>query len=147
MKIFYSIEIKANPMRVFYWLGDPMHVKEWMTSVTDTEIIKQTPDMVGTTFREIVSDESGSTELTGVVTDYVPEKRIAFHLEGRYNRVDVAYVLEDKQPFTLLTMDAHIQFKGFLKVMMLFMGPVFKKKIIAQYGEEFIKLKELCEQG
>ncbi len=147
MEIIHSVEIQADPNKVFYWLGEPRQAKAWMTSVTETEIIEQTADMVGTTFREIVSDESGSTELTGVVTDYVPEKRIAFHLEGQYNRVDVAYVLEDRQSLTQLTLTADVRFKGFLMIMMLFMGPVFKKKIVAQYEEEFIKLKELCEQS
>ena len=136
MEIIYIVEIQANPEKVFYWLGDPRQAKEWMTSVTGTEIIKQTDDMVGTTFREIVSDDSGSTELTGVVTDYVPEKRIAFHLEGQYNRVNVAYILEEKQDCTKLTMNADVRFKGFLMIMMFFVGPVFKKKIVAQYEEE-----------
>lgn len=40
----------------------------WMSSVTKTEILNETPDMVGTTFREIVAENGQGTELHGVIT-------------------------------------------------------------------------------
>ena len=70
----------------------------WMTSVSKTEFLHRTPHMIGTTFREVVADENGSTELQGVVRDYRPNQRIAFHLYGPYNVVDVEYRLETVIP-------------------------------------------------
>ena len=67
-----------------------------MTSVSRTEIIEKTPDWIGTTFRETVEENGRGTELRGVVTDFVPDERMAFHLEGAFNTVDVVWTLKEK---------------------------------------------------
>lgn len=103
--------------------------------------------MVGTTFREVVSDESGATELHGVVTEYRPNQLIAFHLSGRYNVVDVAYRLGATGGGTRLTQTADVRFKSFLWLLSILMRPIFKKKLAQQVNREFAKLKELCESG
>jgi hypothetical protein len=147
MKILHSLDIRSSPETVWYWLGDPEHAKTWMTSVTHTETLKQTEGWVGTTFRETVADEGGSTDMTGIVTAYVPNKHLAMHLEGQYNRVDVCYELEDLGNSTRLTSISDVRFRSFLMIMMFFLGPAFKKKIKQQLVEEFNKLKMLCERN
>ena len=147
MKIFHSLDIRSSPETVWYWLGDPERAKTWMTSVTHTETLKQTEGWVGTTFRETVADEGGSTNMTGVITAYVPNKHLAMYLEGQYNKVDVRYDLEDMGNHTRLTSISDVRFKSFSMIMMFFLGPVFKKKIRGQLVEKFNKLKMLCEQG
>ena len=145
MKISYTIDIDTTPDKVFYWLNDPERAMAWMSSVSKTEIVHETTDMVGTTFREIVEENGRWTELEGVVTDYRPNQLIAFHLSGKFNIVDVEYHLEGMENRTRLTQQAHIRFKSFMKVVSLLTGPLFKKKIMAQSRQEFAKLKELCE--
>jgi hypothetical protein len=103
--------------------------------------------MIGTTFREVVADEKGSTELQGVVRDYRPNQRIAFHLSGAYNVVDVEYRLEAIEGGTRLTQTADVRFKSFLWLVSIVMGPVFKKKLVEQVSQEFANLKALCERG
>ena len=103
--------------------------------------------MIGTTFREIVADDNGATELQGVVTDYKPNQLMAFHLSGSYNVVDVEYRLEKIASGTRLTQTADVRFKSFLWLMSVLLGPVFKKKLTEQTSKEFAKLKELCERG
>jgi uncharacterized protein YndB with AHSA1/START domain len=147
MKITYSIEIDSPPEQVFYWIGDPERAKVWMTSVTHTETLHQTPDWVGTTFREVVEDDEGSTELHGVVTGYQPNRSMGFHLSGKYNVADVEYHLEDIGGRTRLTQQTAMRFKGLAGVLSVFMGPVFKRQIVAQLDAEFARLKELCERG
>ena len=147
MKMLHSLDIKSSPETVWYWLGDPERAKTWMTSITHTETLKQTEGWVGTTFRETVADEDGSTDMTGIVTAYVPNKHLAMYLEGQYNKVEVYYNLEDKGNYTRLTSVSDVRFRSFLMIMMFFLGPVFKKKIKGQLVEEFNKLKMLCEQG
>jgi uncharacterized protein YndB with AHSA1/START domain len=56
MKFTNSIEIQASPDKVFLWLENPDLAKKWMTSVTKTEIINETPKKVGTTFFEFVEE-------------------------------------------------------------------------------------------
>jgi len=146
MKISITTEIRNTPEKIFYWLEDPTRAREWMASVSKTEIIKQAPGMVGTTFREFVEENGQGTEMRGVVTDFVPPKRLAFHLEGDYNTVEVSYVLEPKGELTLLSQHADVHFKGSLRLVSIFFGSLFRKKIINQSRNEFAKLKELCEQ-
>jgi len=145
MKISHSILIGKPPDKVFYWLEDGDRAMEWMTSVTKGEIIEKTPDMVGTRFRETVEENGAGTELIGVITEFETNRRLAFHLEGKYNTVDVAYSLQEREGNTELTQNAEIRFKGFLRVLSVLFGPAFKKKTLAQARNEFARLKEICE--
>lgn len=146
MKISNTIKIKSTPEKVFYWLEDPSRAMEWMTSVTKTEIIKETSNMVGTTFREYIEENGRGTEMHGVVTDFVLNQRLVFHLDGDFNSAEVDFVLEEKEGTTQLTQNAEVHFKGILRVLSIIFGYFFKKKIISQAQSEFVKLKELCEQ-
>lgn len=146
MKISHTVDIHSTPEKVFHWLNNPERARAWMTSVAKTEILYEAPDMVGTTFREIVAENGQETELRGVVTDYRPNQLIAFHLSGRFNVVDVAYYLEEVANGTRLIQRADIRFKAFLKLLSIFVGPMLKQNIMAQSKKEFARLKELCEQ-
>jgi carbon monoxide dehydrogenase subunit G len=146
MKISNKIEIKALPEKVFYWLEDPDRAMEWMTSVTKSEIIKETTDRVGTTFREYIEENGRGTEMHGVVTEFVSNERFAVHLEGDFISVKVNFVLEEKGCMTQLTQNVELGFKGMLKVLSIFLRASLKKKIIHQAQNEFSRLKELCEQ-
>ena len=146
MRISHSIEIGNTPDKVFYWLAEPDRAMEWMTSVTKGEIIEKTPDMVGTRFREAVEENGAGTELIGVITEFETNRRLAFHLEGEFNTVDVTYTLREKEGSTELSQNADIRFKGLLRVPSVLLGPAFKKKILGQVRVEFAKLKEICER-
>lgn len=147
MKILHTVDIHNPPEKVFQWLNNPERAMTWMTSVAKTEILHETPDMVGTTFREIVAENGQGTELHGVVTDYRPNQLIAFHLSGKFNVVDVAYYLEEIADGTRLTQRADIRFKAFLKLLSILIGSMLKKNLMAQSQKEFARLKELCEQN
>jgi len=147
MKITHAVDIERQPGLVFSWLDDPARARAWMSSVSRTEILHRTPDLVGTTFRETVADDSGSTELQGVVTACRPNQEIAFHLDGQFNEVDVDYQLEEVRNRTHLTMHAEVRFKGVLKVLSLLMWPLLKRKVVRQFRRECAELKRLCESG
>ena len=118
---------------------------KWMTSVTKTEIIEKTPDMVGTTFIEYLEEDGRGTEMRGIITEFVPNKRISFHLNGNFNSVSVSFNLEEKTKTTILTQNADIEFKGITKIIILLFGNSFKNQIKNQSQNEFANLKELCE--
>jgi len=147
VQITLSTEIYADPETVFYWLGDPERARRWMTSVGHTEYIERTPELIGSTFREIVQGDGQSTQLTGVVVDYLPNQRMAFHLEGDYNSVEVLFTLQTEQDITRVTQTADIRFKGLLKVSSLLFGRAIKRNILRQSNEELAALKRLCEQN
>lgn len=147
MKLYFEIDINAPPEKVFYWLENPERALKWMSSVAGGEILHKTDGWVGTTFRETVADESGSTEMHGVITEYHAKQSMGFHLEGKYNDVDVRYRLEPIDHGTRLIQEAKVRFKSITRILMLFLYPVFKAKISKQSMTEFRKLKQLCEQA
>jgi len=56
MKLKYSIDINCTPEQLWYWLGTPERAMVWQTNVSKTEIIEETPNMIGTTFRETIEE-------------------------------------------------------------------------------------------
>ena len=145
MKISHSIEIERSPEEVFTWIKDPERAKEWMTSVSEGEMLTGDPNTVGSTFREVVRDENGETEMHGVVTGFEENQMISFHLSGEYNTVDVEFHVKKVNERTRVTQNADIRWRGFMKVMSIFLGGRIKKEIMAQSQSEFEKLKTLCE--
>ena len=147
MKISFSIDVNSPPVTVFGWVEKPEKAMKWMTSVTRGEILHETPERIGTTFREVVEEDGSGVELQGMITDYVPDRSISFHLESRVNMVDVEYCVEAIQSGTRLTQNANVRWKFPVNVISLFMGAKIKQNISIQAQKEFKKLKELCEGG
>ena len=146
VKVVNSIDINASPAEVFYWIEEPDRGKQWMTSVTRSEIINETPGKVGTTFREYVEDEGRGLEMHGVVTEFVPNERFAVHLESKVNTVNVTFSLEQTDRAARLVQHVDMHFKGVLKVLSLFLRASIRKKIVKQFRNDFSRLKALCEQ-
>jgi len=145
MEISSAVTIKSTPGEVFGWLEDPEKAMTWMTSVSSGEILHETPERVGTTFREIVEDENGSIEMHGVITGFEDGKRIAFHLESRVNIVDVEYRVEKTTDGVRLDYHANVKWKFPVNIISIFMGNKMKQGIAAQLEDELSRLKELCE--
>jgi len=147
MKISFSIDINSPPATVFGWLERPEKAVKWMTSVAKTEILHETPERIGTTFREVVEEDGKGMEMQGVITDFKAGQAISFHLESRVNALDVEYCVEAKQNGTRLTQTANVRWKFPVNVISLFMGAKIKQGISEQSQKEFEKLKGLCERG
>ena len=146
MKLTYTIDINSTPEIVFSWLGTPERAMMWQTSVSKTEILHETPNMIGTTFREVVEENGRRVEMNGVVTDYRKDQVLAMHLDSKYNNVDVEYRLEEIGGRTRLTMISNIRLRSFLRVLSIILCPAFKKKLLGQLNREYASLKELCER-
>ncbi|HSG42045.1 MAG TPA: hypothetical protein VLA72_02715 [Anaerolineales bacterium] len=145
MNIASSIEIKSHPNVVFGWLENPEKAMTWMTSVSGGEILHETPDRVGTKFREIVEDKSGSIEMHGMITGFEENKSIAFHLESKVNIVDVEYHVEKNNVGTRLDYQAIVKWKFPVNIISIFMGKKMQQNILAQLQDELNRLKVLCE--
>ena len=146
MKLLYSIDINSTLEKVWSWLGTPERAMVWQTNVSKTEVIQETPDMIGTTFRETIEENGSGVEMHGVVTDYQENQLLAMHLSGQYNTVDVEWRLEAIEDGTRLTVNSDIRFKSVINVLSILMRPVFKRKITTQLRGELARLKEICEQ-
>ncbi len=145
MKITYSMDFKCTPERVWYWLGTPERAIMWQTNVAKTEILQEKPGWIGTTFRETIEENGRGTEMEGVVTDYRENEALAMYLRSKYNTVDVQWLIEDRGKYTRLTQKSNIRFRSFPGILSIILRPVFRQNILRQLEEEFLKLKELCE--
>jgi uncharacterized protein YndB with AHSA1/START domain len=143
MKLVYKIEIKAAPDLVFYWIERPERAKQWVMNVSRSEYIKETPERVGTTFREYVEEGGQGIEMMGVVTKFQPNRLFAVHLESESHIADVSFVLKGENGKTILTQNIELHFKNELDEIVY---DSIKKGIMNQARREFAKLKRLCEQ-
>lgn len=146
MKITSAIEIHCSPETLFPWIDDPQKARLWQTGVTEGEMLHETPDRVGTKFREVVSDEGGQLEMQGVITGYEAGRFISMHLESRIHIVDVSHTVEGTPTGSRYTQEAAIRWKFPINIFIAFQGSRLKEKILAQSREEMARLKDLCEQ-
>jgi len=147
MKFKYTMDINCAPEKVWFWLGDPERARAWQTNVSKTEILEKTADWIGTTFRETIEENGGSTELEGIVTGYKENQLLAMRASGKYNVVDIEWQLSAIGENARLILNTNIRFKSFLRVLSIIFWPSFKKNIQRQLDTEYAKLKELCEKG
>ena len=56
MHVNLNVEIDQPLDAVFPWIADSQRAMKWMTSVSASEILEETPEKVGTTFRERVEE-------------------------------------------------------------------------------------------
>jgi hypothetical protein len=119
---------------------------QWMTSVTRSEFIQETPDRIGTTFREYVEEKGRGIEMRGIVTAFAVNEQFAVHLESDRHTADVSFTLEESGGVTRLTQTVDLQLKGMLKLLSPFLRPSIQRKIRGQVRSEFARLKQLCEE-
>ncbi len=108
MRIIYGNEILKPPEVVFPWIAEPDKAMQWQKNVKGAEIIINKPEVVGTTFKEEIEEGGNSLEMRGVVTRFIKDQLVAFHLESKMHKVDVSYSLEGVNRTTRVTVDASI---------------------------------------
>lgn len=145
MRITYANEIRKPPEFVFPWLAEPEKAMQWQKNVKGGEIVNETPGMVGTTFKEVLEEDGGRLEMTGVITQFVRDQIIEFHLESKMHEVDVTYSLEGSNGATQIMVDARIHWKFPTNLLSLFIGHKMKEGITRQLESEILELKRICE--
>jgi len=81
----------------------------------------------------------------GIITKYVENKIIGFHLESKIHVFDVNYSVEKINKATKIYVEALIHWKFPMNIMSLFIGKKMKEGIIKQFNSEFLELKRICE--
>ncbi len=145
MKSSFRADILSNPEVVFSWIDDPSKALQWQKDVKGGEIIKDTPGKIGTTFKEVMEENGKSLEMTGEITDYIPDRLISFRLESRIHKVLVKYSVEGEPGKSVVLIDLVIKWKFPMSVISMFMGSKIKSKIVEQTNSELSELKRLCE--
>lgn len=117
----------------------------WQKGVKEGEIIKETPEKVGTTFREEMEENGNSIVMYGEITDYVQDRLISFHLESKIHNVDVSYSIVGNDNQSTFTVESTIHWKFPMNIISLIIGRRIKEGILRQTESEFAELKRLCE--
>jgi len=147
MKIEFAAEVACSPAALFPWLAEPEKAMRWQKGVKKGEIINATPQKVGTTFREEMEEDGGRLEMLGEITEYVPNRWIAFHLESKIHKLDVRYTVEKLGGKSRLIVESEVTWKFPMSVVSLFIGRRIKAGILRQFESEVGELRKLCETG
>lgn len=145
MKVRCTNEISRLPACVFPWIAEPTKAMQWQKDVKRTEIIINTPEVQGTTFKEIVDEDGRELEMTGVVTQFSPNEQIAFHLSSRIHEFDVSYELRETGNGTRISVEAIIRWKFPMNILILFLGKRMQKQLAEQLHSDTQQLKAICE--
>lgn len=146
MKIHYAIELSCEPDEVFTWIDNPEKAMLWQKGVKKGEIIKETPEKIGTTFIEEMEDNGNSLEMRGVITGYIRNKMITFQLESKIHKLEVCYSVTGKDGSSVVTVESNIHWKFPMNIMSIILGRKIKEGIMKQTGIELAELKRLCEK-
>ena len=145
MKIALAVDIFRKPEDVFPWVAEPEKAMRWQKGVKAGEILKETPERVGTTFREEIAENGNSLVMYGEITNFVPDQLISFHLESRMHKVDVRYSVVWNNNRSTFSIKTAIHWKFPMNVISLIIGRKIRQGIVHQTESELAELKRLCE--
>ena len=145
MIIIYENEILKPPEIVFPWISEPEKAMKWQKNVKGGEIIINKPEIIGTTFNEVIEEDGNSLEMYGIITKYIKNKLIGFHLESKIHEFDVSYSVEEINKVTKISIEAIIKWKFPMNIISLFIGEKMEKGLIKQLESEILDLKRICE--
>ena len=139
--------IDAPAEIVFLWLEDSDRLKQWIPNLVEDESIVETPQKIGSKFRQVFVEKGRTMEMTGEITDYVENGCLRVIMTGDMFGLDVGYRLKSlSDGQTEVTQDTQIKFKGFSK----FVAPIFMllSKLSSKnpQAQAHAKLKEMAEQ-
>ena len=145
MKITAAIDVSCRPEEVFPWIEEPDKAMRWQKGVKGGEIINETPEKIGTTFKEEMEENGKSLVMFGEITNYIKNKLISFHLESKIHRVDVSYSVVGNFNKSTVVAESTINWKFPMNIICLIIGHKIKTNILRQTKSEFSELKRLCE--
>ena len=122
------------------------HVAEWSIIVVKDEVLKETPDRVGTTFRTVTEEHGKQMEFHSVVKKYDPPRLSAVLLTGDSFDIDVQYTFDDLGGRTRVTQRSTIHAKGFFKLFLFCCGWMMRKSSCKSTQNELESLKQFCEE-
>ena len=140
-----SIEIDRPIAQVFELTNKD--VTAWSITCVEDEILNETPEVVGTTFRIVTEDRGKRMEFQGVVTKHNPPTESAVQMTGEHFDIEAHYLFEDLGDRTRVTQHSHAHGKGFLKVFFFLFGWAMKKSSCKAQEAELASLKAYCESA
>lgn len=126
-------QINAPASTVFLWLEDKSRLMQWVPNLTEDEPITETPDKIGSRFRQVFVENGREMVMIGEITAYAENKHMCVDIEGNMFTLDLEYILTAlSDTKTELTQHTKIKFKGAAKLMtpLMFLMSKFSKKTL-----------------
>ncbi|MDF1798451.1 MAG: hypothetical protein P1V81_04695 [Planctomycetota bacterium] len=121
-------------------------VAEWSLTCVEDQLLEEVDGGgVGTRFRIVTEDRGKRMDFEGVITRHEPPTLSESHMVGQYFDITALYLFEDLGGRTRVTQEAQVNGKGFMKLMILFMGLFMKKSSCEAMQKELESLKRHCE--
>ena len=146
MKTQTRTRINAPASTVFLWLDDTQRLKQWVPNLAVDEVITDTPEKVGSQFRQVFLENGREMEMTGEITAFVENEQMRVNMAGKMFNLDVEYILtavSDAQ--TDVTQNTQIQFKGLMKIFAPLMILASKFSSKDPQADAHAKLKAMAE--
>lgn len=145
MRITYENEILKPPEIVFPWIAEPEKAMRWQKEVKGGVIIINKPEKIGTTFTEVIEEDGKRLEMQGMITKYIENRIIGFHLESKIHEFDVSYSLEGINKASRIAVELVIKWKFPMNFVSLFIGKKIEKNLLKKLEAEVLALKKICE--
>lgn len=146
MKTSKTTVIDAPVATVFLWLEDNDRLKKWVPNIIEDEPLIETPEKVGSKFRQVFLENGREMEMIGEITEFSENERLRVYITGKMFDLDVDYILK---PFsdtqTELTQDSDIKFKGMMVLFAPIMFLMSKFSSNDPQAEAHEKLKAMAE--
>ncbi len=118
---------------------------QWQKNVKGGKILVETPEKIGTTFKETIEEDGSELEMHGSITEYIEGKIIGFHIDSRIHEFDVRYSVEEIEGGSIVSTEVNIRWKFPMNVMSLFIGRKMEASLLESLETEFHELKRICE--
>jgi carbon monoxide dehydrogenase subunit G len=135
--------IRRPRQEVFEFMSDPANDALYRSGAKFSEWSSEGPVGVGSTLRTVDRFLGRDVETTSEITMWDPPDKYAFQTVGGSFPAEYTLEFESIEEGTKLTSRGEIEFRGFLKVVELFLS----KQIENQAQSDFDTLKRLLESG
>jgi len=146
MRTTTTTQMDAPAATIFLWLEDNTRLKQWVPNLAEDKPIIETPNKIGSTFRQVFIERGREMVMTGEITAYRENEQMRVHMTGDMFNLDVDYILTALSGSqTEVTQHTQIQFKGFLKILAPVMFVMSKLSSKDPQAEAHAKLKVMAE--
>lgn len=142
IRINDSIQIECSPKEVFDYVADLDNIPKWQSEVVTSKVDTAGPVKIGTHFTEEVKMGPMRATASCEVTEYEPEKLLAFSAISSSMDYEGRITVEPLVKGTRLTLEGTADPKGFWRILQPFLKGEFRNSV----RKELTAIKGILEQ-
>jgi uncharacterized protein YndB with AHSA1/START domain len=127
-----AVDIAVSPERLFAFITNPDHVKEWQPDLLEYEFLTEGGIRPGARIRAaMLQPGRGRVDAELTVVTVTPPEHLVYHSEERTSSVDFDYQLSRSPRGASLVVSMDIRLKGFLRLLTVVARPMIRRKLDA----------------